>query len=108
MPSNLPAEPAIEAKAITSAAAHRQSVVRGAAVVVLWLATWPLRAAGEAPTKLGLDLALALLGWWAVRPGHRHGEKWFGEHGHWTSVLDALPIGFAIAAAVELFHMIKG
>jgi hypothetical protein len=80
--------------------------MRGAVVVVAWLATWPLRHTG-APARLGLDLALALAGWWATRPGHRAGGKLFGEDGHWTSLLVALPIGFAIAAAAELWHLLR-
>ena len=28
-----------------------------------------------------------------------------GEHGHWTSLIIALPIGFSIAAAAELWHI---
>jgi hypothetical protein len=72
-------------------------------VAVAWIASWPLRSHGP-PWRLGLDLALAALGWWAVRPGHRAGGKLFGEDGHWTSVLVALPIGFAIAALAEAWH----
>ena len=107
MSSKLPVEPAVEVKTVATAAAHRRAVIRSAAVVLLWLGTWPLRARG-APVKLALDAALLVLAWWAVRPGHRHGERWFGKHGHWTSLLDALPLGFGIAAAAELFHMVKG
>ncbi|HET8836921.1 MAG TPA: hypothetical protein VFN08_19480 [Gemmatimonadales bacterium] len=86
---------------------HRTSLVRGLAVVALWLATWPLRPSG-AELRLGLDVALALAGWWAMLPGRRAGGKLFGEHGHWSSLVVALPIGFAIAAAAELWHMVRG
>jgi hypothetical protein len=32
----------------------------------------------------------------------------FGEHGHRTSLIIALPIGFAIAPAAELWHLLRG
>ena len=51
---------------------------------------------------------LALGGWWAVLAGRRAGGKLFGEHGHWSSLVVALPIGFAIAAAAELWHLLRG
>jgi hypothetical protein len=86
---------------------QRASLVRGLAVVALWLVTWPLRPSGE-EIRLGLDIVLALAGWWAMLPGRRAGGKLFGEHGHWSSLVVALPIGFAIAAAAELWHMVRG
>jgi len=86
---------------------HRASLVRGIAVVAVWLATWPLRPSG-AEMRLALDIMLALGGWWAMLPGRRAGGKLFGEHGHWSSLVVALPIGFAIAAAAELWHMLRG
>jgi hypothetical protein len=86
---------------------HRTSLIRGVAVVVVWLATWPLRPDGSA-MRLALDILLALGGWWAVLPGRRAGGRLFGEHGHWSSLVVALPIGFAIAAAAELWHMVRG
>jgi hypothetical protein len=86
---------------------HRASLVRGIAVVAVWLATWPLRPSG-AEMRLALDIILALGGWWAMLPGRRAGGKLFGEHGHWSSLVVALPIGFAIAAAAELWHMLRG
>lgn len=94
---NDPADPAI----------RRVTVVRTAIVVALWVATLPLRRRGE-EVRLGLDLVLAAAGWWAMRPGRRHGGPIFGEHGHWTSLVVALPVGFGIAAAVELWHMLHG
>ncbi len=87
--------------------AHRTAALRGVLVLVAWLASWPLRPHG-ASTRLALDGALALLGWWAVRPGRRAGGPLFGEDGHWTSLLIALPIGFAIAAAAEIWHILRG
>lgn len=87
--------------------AHRASLIRAAVVCVVWLATWPLRRQG-AEMRLGLDVLLALGGWWAVLPGRRSGDKLFGEHEHWSSLVVALPIGFAIAVAAELWHMIRG
>ena len=86
---------------------HRASLVRGITVVAVWLATWPLRPSG-AEMRLALDIMLALGGWWAMLPGRRAGGKLFGEHGHWSSLVVALPIGFAIAAAAELWHMLRG
>jgi len=86
---------------------HRASLIRGLAVVAVWLATWPLRPSGE-EMRLALDVGLALAGWWAVLPGRRAGGRLFGEHGHWSSLVVALPIGFAIAAAAELWHMLRG
>ena len=86
---------------------HRTSLVRALAVCAVWLATWPLRASGG-EARLGLDLLLAIGGWWAMRPGRRAGGRLFGEHGHWSSLVPALPIGFAIAAAAELWHLIRG
>jgi hypothetical protein len=86
---------------------HRSGLLRGLAVCAVWLATWPLRPSG-AEIRLGLDVLLALGGWWAVLPGRRAGGKLFGEHGHWSSLVVALPIGFAIAAAAELWHMLRG
>ena len=89
------------------AAGHRQSLVRAAVVIVLWLATLGLRHRGP-EFRLGLDLVLAALGWWAMWPGRRRAGPLFGEHGHWTSLVVALPIGFAVAAAAELWHMLHG
>ena len=86
---------------------HRASLIRGLAVVAVWLATWPLRPSGE-EMRLALDVGLGLAGWWAVLPGRRAGGRLFGEHGHWSSLVVALPIGFAIAAAAELWHMLRG
>lgn len=106
MPGDLTHDPAA-AVTVEERRAHRTSLVRGAVVCVAWLATWPLRhASGE--MRLGLDVILALGGWWAVLPGRRAGGKWFGEHGHWSSLVIALPIGFAIAAAAELWHLVRG
>ena len=86
---------------------HRTSLIRGIAVCAAWLATWPLRqTSGE--MRLALDVVLALAGWWAMLPGRRAGGKVFGEHGHWSSLVIALPIGFAIAAAAELWHLMRG
>lgn len=87
--------------------AHRASLIRAAVVCILWLATWPLRHTGEG-VRVGLDVLLALGGWWAVLPGRRSGGRLFAEHGHWTSLTIALPIGFGIAAAAELWHLIRG
>jgi hypothetical protein len=86
--------------------AHRTALLRSALVLLAWLATWPLRPHGGT-TRLALDGALALMGWWAVRPGRRAGGRFFGEDGHWTSLLIALPIGFAIAAAAEAWHLLR-
>jgi hypothetical protein len=86
---------------------HRASLIRGLAVVAVWLATWPLRPSGP-EMRLALDIVLALGGWWALLPGRRAGGKLFGEHGHWSSLVVALPIGFAIAAAAELWHLVRG
>ena len=86
---------------------HRASLIRALVVCALWLATWPLRNAGGG-VRLSLDVLLALGGWWAVLPGRRSGDKLFGEHGHWTSLVIALPIGFGIAGAAELWHLIRG
>ena len=64
---------------------------------------------GAAVRRFGsFDLLLAAGGLWAAVPGRRaHGGR-FGEHGHWSSLIIALPIGFGIAAAVELWHMVRG
>lgn len=86
---------------------HRASLIRGIAVGAVWLATWPLRHTGG-ELRLALDIVLALAGWWAMLPGRRAGGEVFGEHGHWSSLVIALPIGFAIAAAAELWHLIRG
>lgn len=86
---------------------QRISLLRGLLVCAVWLATWPLRSSG-AEMRLALDVVLALGGWWAVLAGRRAGGKLFGEHGHWSSLVVALPIGFAIAAAAELWHMLRG
>ena len=53
-------------------------------------------------------LLLAGAGVWAAAPGRREERALFGEHGHWTSLIIALPIGFGIAAAAELWHMLRG
>jgi hypothetical protein len=58
--------------------------------------------------RFGLDLLLAVGGLWAAAPGRRAHGPLFGEHGHWTSLVIALPIGFGIAAAAELWHMLRG
>lgn len=86
---------------------HQSSLIRAAVVCAVWLATWPFRSSsGE--VRLGLDVLLALGGLWALLPGRRAGGKVFGEHGHWSSLVIALPIGFGIAAAAELWHLITG
>jgi hypothetical protein len=67
------------------------------------------RAILETPSlRQDRDVVLALGGWWAVLAGRRAGGKLFGEHGHWSSLVVALPIGFAIAAAAELWHLLRG
>ena len=86
---------------------HRTSLVRGLIIGVIWLATVPLRHSGPF-VRLGLDLVLAMGGLWAAAPGRRAGGPLFGEHGHWTSLIIALPIGFGIAGAAELWHLIRG
>ncbi|HEY8258227.1 MAG TPA: hypothetical protein VIG08_11295 [Gemmatimonadales bacterium] len=100
-------ESGVPAVTADQASVHRTSLIRAAVVCAIWLGTWSFRASG-AEARLGLDLVLALAGWWAVLPGRRAGGKIFGEHGHWSSLVIALPIGFAIAAAAELWHMIRG
>lgn len=93
--------------AVEQTRVHRASLTRALVVCAVWIATLSLRhSGGEA--RLGLDLILAAGGWWAVLPGRRAGDKLFGEHGHWTSLVIALPIGFGIAAAAELWHIIRG
>jgi hypothetical protein len=106
MPGDLMPE---SASAVTAeeSRVHRASLIRGIAVCVVWLATWPLRHSGG-EMRLALDVVLALGGWWAMRPGRRAGGKLFGEHGHWSSLVIALPISFAIAAAAELWHLLRG
>lgn len=101
------AEPSTSVVTAEESRVHRTSLVRGLAVVAVWLATWPLRPSGV-EMRLALDVVLALGGWWAMLPGRRAGGKLFGEHGHWSSLVVALPIGFAIAAAAELWHMLRG
>jgi hypothetical protein len=100
-------EPAVHSVSLEERRVHRASLLRALAVCAVWLATWPLRRSGG-EVRLGLDLALALGGWWAMRPGRQAGGRLFGEHGHWSSLVPALPIGFAIAAAAELWHLIRG
>lgn len=85
---------------------HRASFVRAGVVVALWAVTLPLRPGGG-ETRLELDAALAAAGWWAMLPGRRAGGTLFGEHGHWTSLIIALPIGFGIAALAEIWHLWK-
>lgn len=103
----MPAEPTASAVTIEQQRLHRASLLRAALVCAVWLATWPLRHQGG-EMRLGLDLVLTLAGWWAMLPGRRDGGKLFGEHGHWSSLVVALPIGFGIAAAAEAWHMIRG
>ena len=86
---------------------HNSSALRALVVCAVWVATWRIRSDG-AQARLALDVALALAGWWAVLPGRKAGGKLFGEHGHWSSLVVALPIGFAIAAAAELWHLVRG
>jgi hypothetical protein len=106
MPGDLMPEPS-SAVTTEESRVNRTALLRGVAVCALWLATWPLRhSSGE--MRLALDVGLALAGWWAMLPGRRAGGKLFGEHGHWSSLVVALPIGFAIAAAAELWHLIRG
>jgi hypothetical protein len=92
---------------IDQARIHRLALIRGLIVCAVWLATLSLRHAGG-EVRLGLNLLLAAGGWWAVLPGRREGGPVFGEHGHWTSLVLALPIGFGIAAAAELWHLVRG
>src|SRR5262249_17010081 len=87
--------------------AHQSSLIRAAVVCAIWLATWPLRHVGG-EVRLGLDLALTAAGGGATPPGGQAGGKAFGEHGHWSSLVIALPIGFGIAAAAEVWHLIRG
>ena len=94
-------------RAIEPARAHRASLARALVVCAVWIGTWSLRDHGPA-MRLGLDLLLTAGGLWAAAPGRRRGGPLFGEHGHWTSLVIALPIGFAIAAAAELWHMLRG
>ena len=89
------------------ARAHRTSLVRALVVCAVWVATLSLRDVGPS-VRLGLDLVLTAGGLWAAAPGRRAGAPLFGEHGHWTSLVIALPIGFGIAAAAELWHMLRG
>jgi hypothetical protein len=93
--------------AVDHGQAHRTSLIRAAIVCGVWLATWSLRHNGPS-VRLGLDLILAGGGLWAAAPGRRASGRLFGEHGHWTSLIIALPIGFGIAAAAELWHMLRG
>jgi hypothetical protein len=87
--------------------AHRTSIVRGLVVCAVWLATLSFRASGP-EARLGLDLLLTGGGLWAVAPGRKAHGPLFGEHGHWSSLVVALPIGFGIAAVVEVWHMLRG
>jgi hypothetical protein len=57
---------------------HQASLIRGLMVCAAWLITWPLRHFGG-EVRLGLDVALALAGWWAMLPGRQAGGKLFGE-----------------------------
>jgi hypothetical protein len=91
----------------TRRAAERTALTRMLIVIAVWLATWTLRQNGVT-TRLGLDAVLAAASWWAVLPGRRQGGLAFGEYGHWTSLLIALPVGFGIAMAVELWHLLRG
>jgi hypothetical protein len=88
-------------------AAERTALTRMLIVIAVWLATWILRQNGTT-TRLGLDVILAGASWWAVLPGRRQAGSGFGEHGHWTSLLIALPVGFGIATAAELWHLLRG
>jgi hypothetical protein len=92
---------------VALARVHRASLVRGLVVCAVWIGTLGLRHLGPS-VRLGLDVALTLAGVWAAAPGRRAGGPLFGEHGHWTSLVVALPIGFAIAAAAEVWHMLRG
>ena len=100
-------EPAVPSVTIEQRRVHQASLIRGLVVCAIWLVTWPLRSSGG-EVRLGLDLILALGGCWAMLPGRRAGGKIFGEHGHWSSLVIALPIGFGIAAAAELWHLLRG
>lgn len=93
--------------ALEQARVHRVSLIRALVVCGVWVATLPFRRTGG-DVRLGLDIVLACAGWWAVLPGRGAGGKLFGEHGHWSSLVVGLPIGFAIAAAAELWHLIRG
>lgn len=86
---------------------HRTSLVRAVIVCAVWVGTLSLRHLGPS-VRLGLDVILAIAGLWAAAPGRRTGSPLFGEHGHWTSLIIALPIGFGIAAVAELWHMFRG
>ena len=96
-------EASSDAVAVDASRIHRTSLVRALIVCAVWLATLSLRAAGP-EVRLGLDLLLVAAGWWAAAPGRRRGGPIFGEHGHWTSLIIALPIGFGIAAVAELWR----
>jgi hypothetical protein len=93
-------------RSVDLAPAHRTSLVRALVVCAVWVATLSLREVGPS-VRLGLDLVLTAGGLWAAAPGRRAGGPLFGEDGHWTSLVIALPIGFGIAAAAELWHMLR-
>jgi hypothetical protein len=73
----------------------------------VWGGTLALRHLGPS-VRLSLDVLLAIGGARAAAPGRRAGGPVFGEHGNWTSLIIALPIGFGIAAAAELWHLLRG
>lgn len=103
MPSELPTV----RDSVAFSQAHRASLVRALVVCAVWVATLSLRASGP-EVRLGLNLLLAGGGLWATAPGRKAHGKLFGEHGHWSSLIIGLPIGFGIAAAAELWHMMRG
>lgn len=96
-----------EDRLVDAARIHRATRVRALIVCAVWLGTWRLRPDGPV-VRLGLDLLLAGGGLWATMPGRRNGGSLFGEHGHWTSLVVALPVGFGIAALAELWHLLRG
>jgi hypothetical protein len=69
-------------------------------------AHWPFGTWGR-PSDSRLMCSWRLAGR-AAAPGRRAGGPVLGEHGHWTSLIIALPIGFGIAAAAELWHLLRG
>ena len=85
---------------------HQASLVRALVVCAAWLATWPFRHSRGSAVGAGRGAGTR----WLVghAPGTQDGGSIFGEHGHWSSLVVALPIGFGIAAAAELWHLIHG
>jgi hypothetical protein len=85
--------------------AHRTSLVRALVVCALWVATLSLRTGPS--VRLGLDLVLTAGGLWAAAPGGARAAHCSASTATGRAAVSALPDRLGIAAAAELWHILR-